>query len=149
MEQGGMTWIVAADGAQARIFAEARRAGPVKELDQLRMTADPHDRRAHGGQQATVHDRVGAGRHSSDDHSPADDAEERFLRSVASFLGDQGGRGAFDSLVLMAPPKALGILRDALPTAVARRVEATDAHERLGLSADEIQACLRAARARS
>jgi len=148
MEQPSLTWIVAADGSEARIFAEPSRAGPLRELADLRMTADLQDRRRNNGR-ATVHDRVGFGRHAVGEGRPAEAAERRFLEKVAAMIAKEGGQTAFEHLVLMGPPRAIGALRRALPEAVVRRLELTDPHERKGLSAEEIRDCLRAARARA
>jgi protein required for attachment to host cells len=55
----------------------------------------------------------------------------------------------FDHLAVMAPPRALGVLRKALPTALARRVTVTDPLDRLDESVAAIQDHLRAARLRA
>jgi hypothetical protein len=39
MEIGGTTWIVAADGTQARVFEERSRAGDVRELSERAVHA--------------------------------------------------------------------------------------------------------------
>ena len=43
------------------------------------------------------------------------EAEQRFLKRVANRLSLESSQGAFDHLVLMGPPRALGILKAELP----------------------------------
>lgn len=149
MDQGGVTWIVTADAVEARIFSERVRAGALVELPDLRMTATDGERGAGRGQSATVHERSGSGRHGAGDRQPAHMAEERFLTRVAERLAHSAGQGAFDRLVLMGPPHALGALKKALPAALAARVDATDPHERKRDDAEEVRRHLREARART
>jgi protein required for attachment to host cells len=148
MDTGGTTWIVTADAREARVFVERARGGHLKEAPSLHMQADALDP-GRGRQRATVHARVGSGRSGAGDADPAAAAEARFLRKVADRLAEAFERGEFQHLVLMAPPHALGVLRAALPPAVARCVQASDPHERRGDGPDEVQRHLRAARART
>jgi hypothetical protein len=103
----GVTWIVAADGAEARVFAEPVRSSPVRELESLRMSADGVLRA--GRQQATAHGRMGFGRHGGGEADPRRAAERQFLKRVARRLALGAGAGAFDGLVLMGPPRAIHI----------------------------------------
>ena len=101
MDQGGVTWIVTAEAAEARVFCERARTGPLRELPELRMAASDaeiaaastrHERpRQHEGELAVP----AAGRHS-----------------VGARRRDTG---EFERLVLMGPPRALGLLKMALP----------------------------------
>jgi len=149
MHEDGVTWIVTADAVEARVFAEPRRAGDLHELPELRMTASDAERGAGRGQAASVHQRAGMGRHGAGERSPEHEAERRFLTRVAARLMLGAGRGEFDRLVLMAPPHALGALRQALPPTVAARVEVTDPHERKHDDAKMLRRHLREARAKA
>lgn len=149
MDQGGITWIVAADAEEARIFAERVRSGPLRELPHLHMLATDDERTAGRGQTATVHARAGERRHGAGGREPGHEAEARFLRRVANRLMVEASQGAFDYLVLMGPPHALGALRQALPTSLAGRVETADAHARKHDDAEAMRHHLRDARARS
>lgn len=149
MDEGGVTWIVTADAVEARFFSEPVRAGAVRELPELRMTASNAERGAGRRQAATVHQRVGAGRHGAGERSPEHEAERRFMKRVATRLMVSAGRGDFDRLVLMGPPHALGALRNALPASVVARVEVTDPHERKQDDTEALRRHLREARART
>lgn len=147
MDQGGVTWIVTADARQARVFSERVRGGELIELDQMRMQADDQDRPAAHSPRATVHDRNGPGRHGAGDRNPSREVERRFLKRVASRLVQAASGGQFDRLVLMAPPRALGVLRMALTPVVAAKIEVSDPHERRDDGPAELRLHLREARA--
>ncbi|UTP41177.1 host attachment protein [Phenylobacterium sp. LH3H17] len=149
MDEFGVTWIVTADAVEARFFSEPVRAGALRELPDLRMTASNAERGAGRRQGATVHQRVGAGRHGAGERSPEHEAERRFMTRVATRLMVSAGRGDFDRLVLMGPPHALGALKSALPASVAARLEVTDPHERKQDDAESLRRHLREARARA
>lgn len=149
MSQGDVTWIVAADATEARVFSERVRAGPVVELPQLRMVADPADKLAHSKPRATVHSRFGPARHAAGERSPAEVSERLFLQEVGDALARSYIAGAYQHLVLMAPPKALGLLKAALPERLVEQLEASDPHERKADTPEEIRWHLREARARS
>ena len=71
--------------------------------------------------------------------------EARFLKLLGRKLRRAAKDGAFRYLVLMAPPKALGALREGLSDA-ADRVEVSDPHEHTHASKVQIEAHLRALR---
>jgi len=149
MEEVGTTWIVAADAERARIFAEPLRAGALRELPDLEMSITAAEKGAGRGQRATVHSRTGVARHGAGDRSPQHEAERRFLQRIADRLAERARLGEFDRLVLMAPPHALGVLRQVLPHEVASRVELADPHERTEENAEALRLRLREARARA
>ncbi|WP_374470014.1 host attachment protein [Phenylobacterium sp.] len=145
----GVTWIVAADGAHMRVFEERRRAGEVRELSGEALRTEEHDRPRSHAHAATVHERAGQGRHGDRETPPAQEAETRFLGRAAERIDVAARRKAFERLVIMAPPHALGVLRQKLPQAVLAMVETTDAHNRLQDDAEAIRNHLRLARARA
>ncbi|MCG9917073.1 MAG: host attachment family protein [Phenylobacterium sp.] len=148
MDLTGTTWIVVADGDQARIFEERQRAGEVREVEAHRMGrvgGDYPRAAAHG---ATVHDRAGYGQHGAGEHAPHQEAEDRFLERVAESLVEPLRHNTFESLVIMAPPRALGVLRQALPKAAQARLVGTDPHECIRETAEDIRGRLRKVRAK-
>ena len=136
------TWIVVADGAGARVFEERRKLGPLTERPDLALTSqeDRHQAPAHAG---SVVDRSGFGRHAPAIADPAARAEERFLVELAALVDKAALANSFARLVIVAPPRALGVLRGALSPATARRIEACDPHERRHEDAKTLQARLR------
>lgn len=136
MDQGGVTWIVTADAAEARIFKERVRSGALAELPELRMVATEAEREA-------------GRRQGPDGRTAQHEPERRFLRRVATRVALGAGKGEFDRLVIMGPPRALGLLKGALPPEVAARIDVTDPHERKQDDPDALRRHLREARART
>jgi protein required for attachment to host cells len=48
----------------------------------------------------------------------------RFIDSMSRYLGEADGRKEFDKLILIAPPRSIGELRDALEPGAAAKVAA-------------------------
>ncbi|HEX7947850.1 MAG TPA: host attachment protein [Phenylobacterium sp.] len=132
MDQGSVTWIVTADGAEARVFCERARTGPLRELADLRMAASDAERR----------------RRSEGDQGQHE-GELKFLRRVATRLALAAGAGEFERLVLIGPPRTLGLLKLALPPEVVKRIDVTDPHDRRWDEPEALRRHLRDARARS
>lgn len=147
MELTGTTWIVAADGTHARVFEERLRAGEVRELPDRAVQSLESDRPNSHRHMATVHDRHGPGRHGAGERAPGDETARRFLRRVADKLQVAASNGDYESLVLMAPPRALGLLKLALTPALRNRVTATDPHNLVQCDAREVRDRLQMVRA--
>ena len=143
MDFGGVTWIVAADGSRARFFEEKRRAGEVEALAAHEMAVAEEDRPRSHRHGASVHDRQGPGRHGAGERSIADETAQRFLRRVADHLERALGQRSYDQLVLMAPPRALGILKAELSPHVAALVLGAEARDCTREAAKEIRVRLR------
>lgn len=147
MQQDVTTWIVTADGRQALVHEERVRHGALHPVADQTLRAEDHDRPSEHAHRATVHSRHGTGRHGAGDSDPADAMEEHFLGRVADMLEVAAKAHRFEKLILMAPPRALGILRGALGPDSARRIELSDPHDRVDLSDKELRDRLRAVRA--
>ena len=119
----GTAWFLDADGRRARLFLETRRGAELRDLwsDDINEDDlyDPQDRPPRS------FDRVGAGRHAMDKGRSLHEQEEvNFLKRVADKITQAEKQNGFDHLVIAAPPRALGILRDLLPDNVKARVRA-------------------------
>jgi protein required for attachment to host cells len=69
---------------------------------------------------------AGPGGHAHEPaQSPHEHAVENFARELAKELGQELRRGAFARLILIAPPRFLGVLRGELDSLVTRAVLAT------------------------
>ncbi len=141
------TLLVLADGRRVRLFEEARRGGPLKERNSW-LKAMPPFHQPGATQRVTVHARVGAASHASHE-PPRDKGERRFLSDLADHLEQVMRDHNFDDLVLVAPPRALGVLRKALSSGLQKRVVAADPHDRLDAKLDEVRDHLRATRLRA
>lgn len=107
------TWIVVADGDQARFFLRIRPGVRLTELTDLALTAAKERRlRRH---QTAVKDGVDRGHHVLPAHLNRQDEEElHFLAHVAGRINLAVEEHAVGGLVLCAPPSALGSLRNHL-----------------------------------
>jgi protein required for attachment to host cells len=114
------TWILIADGAQAKVFEQS---GPGKGL---RVVDDMHFEQAPLQAQEIMADRPGrsfasagsarsAMEYSSD---PVAVRERRFVENVAEELDRHLQKGEFDRLIVAAAPTALGDLRPAFSKGV-------------------------------
>ena len=115
------TWIVLADGDQAKIF---EHDGPGKGLH---IVKDLNLEQDHLKAQDIMSDRpgrsfasAGAGARSAVEYhsDPVEVRERRFVQRLAQVLDEKHREGAFDRLVIAAAPTALGDLRPALSDAV-------------------------------
>jgi len=120
-----ITWIVIADGDQARIFSND---GPGKGLrampgagaaqDHLRATDIMADRPGRASNPGGPGARSAVGYRTD----PVAARERRFVENLADMLEEKHVEGAFDRLVIAAAPAALGDLRPALSDAVRNAV---------------------------
>ena len=120
------TWVLVADGPQAKVFVgdgigTGLKAVPIGRFDATRakareMISDKPGRMgdAASGQRSAVGPKTDPRRH----------VEETFIKSVAEHVEQAVKSGAVTQLVLVAAPRALGDLRNALSDYVRERVVA-------------------------
>ncbi len=109
------TWILVADGARARLFVNAGvGAGLRPALDQEFIGTNLPSREIASDRKGRTFDRAGEGRHAMEPPTdPHRHEKQAFAQTIAEFLEDARKREAFDRLVVVAPPEALGDLRSA------------------------------------
>lgn len=111
------TWVVIADGGQARVFKHdgpGRGLSPIKELqfeqEHLQAREIMADKPGRTGSGAGPGARASMEYHTD----PVAVRERRFVERLAETLEQKHAEGAFDRLVIAAAPAALGDLRPAL-----------------------------------
>lgn len=118
------TWFLIADGARARIVAEeaGQDVHPVFRHVFAAPTRAP-GRAAASDRPGRSFDSAGYGRHAME---PEEDwhtrTERNFARMLAEELENGANARAFDRLILVAPPRMLGQLREALGKNAAARL---------------------------
>lgn len=120
------TWVLVADGARARVLVnEGPGTGLVPALNhEFAASHAPNSVRG------TERPGKSSGAAGGTGHAVAskvdwhDFEKARFARDVAAVLDGAAGRGAFDRLVLVSPPKTLGALRKELKSATRERITA-------------------------
>lgn len=118
------SWIVIADGAQARIL---ENTGPGRGLtplpaESMRTTLHP-SREIYTDRPGRTFDSAGQGRHAKE--APTDphrDEKRRFAADLADHLNAAALNHSYDRLILVAPPKTLGDLRQALSKEAATKI---------------------------
>lgn len=119
-----VTWVLVADGARARILTCTARTGPfVPALDHEFIGSNIPSREIDADRPGRSFDSAGEGRHAME--PPTDPKRKRkadFARELATLLDGEAKRGAFDQLVVVAPPQALGDLRAEFSDAVRGRI---------------------------
>jgi protein required for attachment to host cells len=118
------TWILVADGARARVFVNEGVGKGVRELsDRAFVGSRLRGREIQSDRPGRTQDRAGHGRHAMEPPTdPQEKAESEFLNDVVAWLTEKGHEGAFDRLVLIAAPRALGEIRQTLPKPLAQKV---------------------------
>ncbi|MCW8836863.1 MAG: host attachment protein [Rhodospirillales bacterium] len=106
------TWLLVTDGARARIFLnEGRGKGLVRAFDND-FAASHAPSRDISADRPGRHAQPGGGKHGVAPRADAHKLEkEKFLKDMAGVLDEGAGSGKFASVVLVAPPESLGILR--------------------------------------
>jgi len=119
------TWILIADGARARIFANH---GPGKGIAAVGAELDADhrpDRDIMSDKPGRAFESVGTARHAIEPHhDPHKELKRAFSEQLAALLDQQLAAKAFDRVVLVAPPAMLGDLRSALSAHVRAAVYA-------------------------
>ncbi len=120
------TWILIADGARARIFANH---GPGKGIEAVAGTEFDSDHRPDreltSDKPGRTHEFVGETRHAiQPHHDPHRELKRAFSERLAAMLDERLAAKAYDRVVLVAPPVTLGDLRSALSAHVKAAVYA-------------------------
>jgi protein required for attachment to host cells len=137
---GHKTWIVVADGAQARILLNKGRAAGVQQLPNATFR-DTHEASHELGQERPprVQDSKGSARHAIEPRTdPHEQKKEQFLLKLSGFLNDARRDREFESLIVIAPAQALGSIRDHLSDEVSKSVIAELVHDYSHQSNDTI-----------
>lgn len=118
------TWVMLADAGEARILRHtghhAAHEARLEPVEQGSFRREGHDRPDSGPAGRGF---AGAGTQAR--HAVADDAsrrhrqEMRFLGEVLAWLAAPAQRTQFEQLIIAAPPRALGEIREAMPAALA------------------------------
>src|SRR5882672_1414353 len=124
MAKKPLTWVVIADGGRARLVA-CRDSEPryvtLRELVSVAERTLSHelgaDKPGRTAESATP------ARHALQPRSdPHELAKEAFAQEVAQVLNEASVEGAFDRLVLVAPPRIASVLRHGLGKAVQAKI---------------------------
>jgi protein required for attachment to host cells len=112
MPQKCTTWFCVADAGTARIKQSTSPVAPLTSITTLNRAPYEHGRYEEPGRSQ---ESVGSARHAFQDaDGPIRREKREFAEIVADFLDEAAARGAYQRLILAAPPKFLGDLRASL-----------------------------------
>lgn len=121
-----VTWILVADGARARVLAnEGPGKGLSDALDRDFVGVNLLTREAVSDRPGRTQESATTARHAMEPRTDWHRFEKnQFAKRMAEILDEAAQRKAFDRLILIAPPQALGDLRAALGRHAAGKVTA-------------------------
>jgi protein required for attachment to host cells len=110
------TWILIADGARARLFANHGPGKGVEAVEGAEFDADHRpDREIGSDKPGRTFESVGTMRHAIEPHhDPHRELKRAFSERLAQMLDRKLAEKAYDRVILVAPPATLGDLREAL-----------------------------------
>ena len=135
--------VLVADGRKMLLF---RNHGDENQID-LRTEShdarkDRKDREIKTDAPGTTKQSAGYGRSTYEEPDVQQQEEDRWIKDAADELKARVLRGDFDALAIVAPPKALGVLKKCLHKEVERRLVCTVNKEMSGRPIPDIEALL-------
>lgn len=120
-------WVVVADASRARLFRAVTPRGPLVELEDATHPASRlQDHELLSDRAGRAVDIQGHHRHGMEATTdPHEQEAQRFAHELAERLHVHHNAHDFEGLVLVAPPRFLGLLRGALDEQVAQQVRAS------------------------
>ena len=136
--------VLVVDGRKMLFF---RNEGDTNQIDLRTEAHEERDDAAHDGDlktdaPCTSHSSVGPGRSSMEETDFKQQDEDNWVKEAAEKLRLRALRGDFEHLCIVAPPKALGVLRKALHKEVEKRVVCTINKEMSGRPIPDIEALI-------
>lgn len=121
-----ITWILIADGARARIFANNGPGKGVEAVEGGAFDADHRpDHEIMSDKLGRTYESVGETRHAiAPHHDPHRELKRAFSEELAVMLDKELAKKSYDRVVLVAPPAMLGDLRTALSEHVKAKIYA-------------------------
>ena len=120
------TWVLIADGGHAKVFESERPGSDLVLIDDMIFSVElPANRDILTDRPGRGFESHGRGRHAMESPTDPHRALKRaFAKKLGKTLETKLVENRFDRLVLVAPPPALGDLRDVLPKSVRTKVVA-------------------------
>jgi len=126
MAKRRVTWFVLADGSRAR-FLTRRTEGPGYEVVGNYQSPEAHlaSHEIMGDRPGRTQESAYSGRHAIEPRQDAHQARKTsFVQAVAGHINAASARGAFDDLVIYAPPRALAEMRASLDEGTRQKIKA-------------------------
>jgi protein required for attachment to host cells len=133
-------WVVVCDGAKALIFENAGDPDLINLITKEAVEAENPSTSEQGADRpGRVHQSVGSSRSSVEQTDWHDRAEQSFLRDLAARLDRAVESGTMKGIVLVAAPRAMGVLRPELSPRVAKAIRGEVSKDYTGMPVDQIE----------
>lgn len=133
-------WVVVCDGAKALIFENVGDASLLNLTTREVAAADTPPTSQQGTERpGRVHQRFGPKRSAVEQTDWHDDAERSFLKELAARLDRAVAGGETKAIVLVAAPRAMGMLRAELSPRVDKSIKGEIAKDYTGMPVDAIE----------
>jgi len=137
-------WILVANQSEAQVYSSKRLPGNISLVEVLEnKEGKTPERDLVSDAPGRAFDSFGKGRHAM---VPSTDAKaelrRRFVKNVVEHLQSEHFKGGFDSLVLLAAPAVLGVLRKTLTADLTKTVIKEIPKDMIGQGVDKIQSQL-------
>lgn len=134
------TWVLACDGSKALLFQNVGDAQAIK-LKMVEVLVEPHPpaRELGTDRPGRAYESTGDSRSSVRETDRHQQAEDRFLQETAAKIDALVRARTITSLVVAAPPKAMGVLRTCLSLATKEVILAEIAKDIVKLPTTEIE----------
>jgi protein required for attachment to host cells len=135
--------VLVADGRKMLFFRNEGDEGQIDLRTEAHDARDERkDREIKTDAPGVVQQSFGSGRSTYEEPDFQQQEEDRWIKDAADELRDRVLRNDFDALAIVAPPKALGVLRKCLHKEVEKRVVCTVNKEMSGRPVPDIEALL-------
>lgn len=134
------TWVLVCDGSKALLFQNAGDAQAItlKIVERL-VETHPPTRDLGTDRPGRVHESMGSSRSSMEDTDWHQRAEDKFVREIAAKIDALVRSAAITALVVAAPPKVLGELRNCMSQASKELIVGEIAKDMVKLPTAEIE----------
>ena len=137
IDHGG--WVVVCDGAKALVLENAgNRKTPSLKTKEVYEQDDPKTHELGTDKPGRAFSPAGHGRSALEQADWHDQAEQRFLGKLAVRLDKAVLAGEATSLIVVAPPRAIGVLRRAYSSHVRQAIRAEVEKDYVKMPIDEI-----------
>jgi protein required for attachment to host cells len=132
-------WVVVCDGAKALVLENAgSRKNPVLRTREVYEHDDPKTSEIGTDKPGRSFSSAGHGRSAMEQTDWHDQAEQRFLAKLAARLDKAVLGGETPSLIVVAPPRAIGVLRREFTSHVRQAIRAEVEKDYVKMPLDEI-----------
>lgn len=124
-----LTWVLVADGQQARCLEGEGRLEVLHEVPEMKLSADDFPSRHNESEpRGRIQESASSERHAIEPRTPPARQRERdFAKAVAARIS--AAHEKYDHLVLLASPKTLGDLREFISKAAQNKITAEAAKD--------------------